>query len=162
MPISRAPRMTRTAISPRLAIRIFCSTGANVGGVTSSEHVRPASARPASGTWPSGWTVWHVAETASTNSDLLDAADLLPDRTVLFADHQTAGRGRLDRRWEAPPGANLLVSTLFRSVPGDPGELTRRFGLAVVHAAAAVGVAGAGLKWPNDVVVGTAKLAGIL
>ena len=106
--------------------------------------------------------MWHVAETASTNSDLLDAADHLPDRTVLFADHQTAGRGRLDRRWEAPPGANLLVSTLFRSVPDDPGELTRRFGLAVVHAAAAVGVPGAGIKWPNDVVLGTAKLAGIL
>ena len=106
--------------------------------------------------------MWHVAETTSTNSDLLDAADHLPDRTVLVADHQTAGRGRLDRRWEAPPGANLLVSTLFRSVPDDPSELTRRFGLAVVRAATAVGVAGAGLKWPNDVVLGGAKLAGIL
>ena len=106
--------------------------------------------------------MWHVAETASTNSDLLDAADRLPDRTVLFADHQTAGRGRLDRRWEAPPGANLLVSTLFHSVPDDPGELTRRLGLAVVHAAATLGVTGAGLKWPNDVVLGGAKLAGIL
>ena len=106
--------------------------------------------------------MWHLAETASTNADLLAAADRLPDRTVLFADHQTAGRGRLDRRWDAPPRANLLVSTLFRSVPDDPGELTRRLGLAVVHAAATLGATDVGLKWPNDVLLGGSKLAGIL
>jgi BirA family transcriptional regulator, biotin operon repressor / biotin---[acetyl-CoA-carboxylase] ligase len=103
-----------------------------------------------------------VPETTSTNTDLLDLADQLPDRTVLFADHQTAGRGRLGRRWEAPPGSNLLVSILFRTVPDEPSELTRRLGLAVVHAASALGVTGAGLKWPNDVLIDGDKLAGIL
>lgn len=106
--------------------------------------------------------MWHVTSTGSTNTDLIERAELLPDRTVLFADHQTAGRGRLDRRWEAPPGANLLVSMLFRDVPRDPGELTRRVGLAVVAVADAAGMSGAGLKWPNDVIVDGAKLAGIL
>ena len=53
---------------------------------------------------------------------------------MLVADHQTAGQGRLDRRWDAPPGANLLVSILFRDVPADPGELTRRVALAAVDA----------------------------
>ena len=53
---------------------------------------------------------------------------------MLVADHQTAGRGRLDRRWDAPPGANLLVSLLFHDVPAQPGELTRRVGLAAVDA----------------------------
>ena len=64
----------------------------------------------------------------------LATADRRPDRSVLVADHQTAGRGRLDRRWEAPPGANLLVSILFHVVPDPPGELTRRVGLAAIAA----------------------------
>jgi BirA family biotin operon repressor/biotin-[acetyl-CoA-carboxylase] ligase len=143
--------------------------------VTGADHLRSTGAEPtgvapagvegweaARGAWPAGWTVWHVASTGSTNTDLIDRAELLPDRTALFADHQTAGRGRLDRRWEAPPGANLLVSLLFHRVPRDPGELTRRVGLAVVTVAESVGVTGVGLKWPNDVVVDGAKLAGIL
>ncbi|HUC34004.1 MAG TPA: biotin--[acetyl-CoA-carboxylase] ligase [Ilumatobacteraceae bacterium] len=113
--------------------------------------------------WPAGWHVHVVDETGSTNADLLEAARAgAPDRTVLTARHQTAGRGRLDRRWEAPPGANLLVSLLFRTVPALPHELTRRVGLAAVVAAERVAGAHAGLKWPNDVMVGDAKLAGIL
>ena len=46
-----------------------------------------------------------------------------------MARHQTAGRGRLDRHWVAPPGANLLVSLLFRDVPEHPHELTQRVAL---------------------------------
>src|SRR5680860_1148352 len=137
MPSSRAARMTRTAISPRLAIRIFFSTSANVGAVDSSDHVRgsePNSTEIVE--WPSGWLVEHVAETGSTNADLIAAAAAgAPNRTVRFTDHQTAGRGRLDRVWTAPPGANLLVSMLFRAVPDHPGDLTRRVGLAAVDAA---------------------------
>jgi BirA family biotin operon repressor/biotin-[acetyl-CoA-carboxylase] ligase len=106
--------------------------------------------------------VRHVLETASTNADLLAVADVAPHRTVLYADHQTAGRGRLDRRWEAPPGSNLLVSILFRDVPPDPGELTRRVGVATVDGVRAIAGISPMLKWPNDVVVGGGKLAGIL
>ena len=103
----------------------------------------------------------HVAETGSTNADLIADGEAA-DRTVLMTDHQTAGRGRLDRRWDAPPGTNLLVSIMFRAVPSDPGELTRRIGLAVVAAVReTIGVA-AELKWPNDVLLGGRKLAGIL
>jgi BirA family transcriptional regulator, biotin operon repressor / biotin---[acetyl-CoA-carboxylase] ligase len=113
-------------------------------------------------TWPPGWTVEHVAETGSTNADLLATAASRPDRSVLVADHQTAGRGRLDRRWNAPPGANLLVSLLFHLVPGEPSELTRRVGLAAIDGCRAVAGVAAALKWPNDVLVGDRKLAGIL
>jgi BirA family biotin operon repressor/biotin-[acetyl-CoA-carboxylase] ligase len=112
--------------------------------------------------WPPGWTVEHVAATGSTNADLLATAAARPDRSVLVADHQTAGRGRLGRRWDAPPGANLLASLLFHAVPGDPGELTRRVGLAAVDACRAVAGVAAVLKWPNDVLVGDRKVAGIL
>ncbi len=113
--------------------------------------------------WPSGWHVSVVEETGSTNADLLAAAaDGAPDRTVLVARHQTAGRGRLDRRWEAQPGANLLVSLLFREIPETPHVLTQRVGLAAVFACERVTGLKPTLKWPNDLLLDGAKLAGIL
>lgn len=109
------------------------------------------------------WHVWRVVETGSTNTDLLAAADAgAPDRTVLAAAHQTAGRGRLDRRWEAPPGTNLLVSLLLRAVPEPASDLTRRVGLAAVDAAREVAGADVRLKWPNDLLLDGRKLAGVL
>jgi BirA family biotin operon repressor/biotin-[acetyl-CoA-carboxylase] ligase len=113
--------------------------------------------------WPNGWFVRRVRETASTNMDLLEqAAAGAPDRTVLLTGHQTAGRGRLDRSWTAPPETNLLVSFLFREVPDDPGDLTRRVGLAAIDAVRATTGLLASLKWPNDVLIAGRKLAGIL
>ena len=111
-----------------------------------------------------GWHVWRVDETGSTNDDLLAACDAgAPDRSVLVTGHQTAGRGRLGRRWEAPPGSNLLVSVLFRAVPDPPGDLGRRIGLAAMRAAAAARPdAHVGLKWPNDLLLDGRKLAGVL
>ena len=108
-----------------------------------------------------GWGVWYVAETGSTNADLLTATDA-PNRTVLVAGHQTAGRGRLDRTWEAPAGANLLASIRFTEVPQRPADLTRAVGVAAVDAVAEVTGLGARLKWPNDVLLEGRKLAGIL
>lgn len=113
--------------------------------------------------WPEGWSVQWVAETGSTNTDLVAAAEAgAPDRSVLAADHQTAGRGRLDRRWDAPAGANLLVSLLLRDVPAHPHVLTQRVALAALTASQVVAGVTAALKWPNDVLVGGAKLAGVL
>lgn len=113
--------------------------------------------------WPPGWHVTVVDETGSTNADLLAAAAAgAPDHSVLAARHQTAGRGRLDRRWDAPAGANLLVSLLFRRVPAVPAELTWRVGLAAREAARVVAGVDASLKWPNDLLADGCKLAGIL
>ena len=113
--------------------------------------------------WPPGWHVEVVSETGSTNADLLAAAAAgAPDRSVLCALHQTAGRGRLDRRWDAPPGANLLVSLLFRDVPAAAHELTWRVGLAACAAAEQVAGVTPTLKWPNDLLVDDRKLAGVL
>ncbi len=113
------------------------------------------------------WLVSVVDETGSTNADLLAAAAAgAPDRSVLAARHQTAGRGRLDRRWDAPAGTNLLVSILFRQVPGNPQVLTQRVALAAAVAVERTTGVRALLKWPNDlqvVVDGQArKLAGVL
>jgi BirA family biotin operon repressor/biotin-[acetyl-CoA-carboxylase] ligase len=118
-----------------------------------------ANARP----WPAGWHVTVIEETGSTNDDLLAAAVTgAPTRTVLCARHQTAGRGRLDRRWEAPPGANLLVSLLIRELPEHLHELTQRVALAARTAVERLAGVVADLKWPNDLVVDDGKLAGVL
>jgi BirA family biotin operon repressor/biotin-[acetyl-CoA-carboxylase] ligase len=109
------------------------------------------------------WRVTVVDETGSTNADLLALAALgEPEGTVLVARHQTSGRGRRGRRWDAPPGANLLMSVLFRSSLNVPQRLTQRMGLAVIETAGTLCGIDARLKWPNDAVVGDAKLAGIL
>jgi BirA family biotin operon repressor/biotin-[acetyl-CoA-carboxylase] ligase len=83
-----------------------------------------------------------------------DVARLLPIGSVVVADHQTAGRGRLDHRWEAPPGSALLVSFVMRPNP--------LLSLAAGVAAAEASGAGVRLKWPNDLLLGGAKVGGIL
>ena len=88
---------------------------------------------------------------------------------MLVADHQTAGRGRLDRTWVAPPGASLLVSVLLRPDLGPDAVflLTLACGLAAVEGVEEVTGVRLGLKWPNDLVVvggplADRKVAGIL
>lgn len=115
-----------------------------------------------------GVAVGHVGVTGSTNADLLRAAAELPAPVALVADHQTAGRGRLDRRWEAPPGANLLVSVLLRPPPDPvrPHLTTLAAGIALADAVMALTGLGVRLKWPNDLVLpdgpAPGKLAGVL
>ena len=111
-----------------------------------------------------------IESTGSTNADL--AAQALagaPDGTVLVARHQTAGRGRFDRRWEAPPGAALATSVLVRTDRPmiDWTWLPLVTGVAVLRGIRAVAPgAELELKWPNDVLVtgerAPGKLCGIL
>ena len=106
-----------------------------------------------------------MATTGSTNADLLAALDAgtADDRSVLAADHQSAGRGRLDRRWEAPAGVNLLVSIALAPVPDPPSVATHRVALAALRAASTLRPdARVTLKWPNDVLLDDVKMAGIL
>lgn len=101
----------------------------------------------------------------STNARLLEASAAgVPPPLALLAECQTQGRGRRQRRWLAGHGGALLMSVLL-SCPRPPAELPGIAivsGLAVVKALRALGVAGLGLKWPNDVLLDGAKLAGIL
>ena len=101
----------------------------------------------------------------STNTYLLDRARSgAPGGLVAVADHQTAGRGRLDRRWEAPAGAALLMSVLLRE-PLDPSELHLATAAVALSAAAAAEQScgrAPDLKWPNDLVIDDAKVAGVL
>ncbi|MGC3994126.1 MAG: biotin--[acetyl-CoA-carboxylase] ligase [Propionicimonas sp.] len=116
-------------------------------------------------------TVWTrvatVASTGSTNADLAASARAgAASGTVLVSDHQSAGRGRFARVWEAPPGRSLAMSVLLRPPASLPAErwlwLPLVAGLAVAEGIRdACGVA-AELKWPNDVLVGGGKVCGIL
>jgi BirA family biotin operon repressor/biotin-[acetyl-CoA-carboxylase] ligase len=109
------------------------------------------------------WQITIVDETGSTNADLLTAAASgAANRNVLMARHQTSGKGRLDRRWEAPPGTNLLVSLLFREVPEHAHDLTQRVALAASQACSEVAAVSPVLKWPNDLLLDGRKLAGVL
>ena len=104
-------------------------------------------------------------EIDSTNRYLLERARAgAPEGEVVVADFQSAGRGRLGRRWEAPPGSNLLASVLLR--PTLALEELHLCTVAVALAAADACGQGAGvtpeLKWPNDLVVRGRKLGGIL
>lgn len=110
-----------------------------------------------------------VAETGSTNADAMEQVRQgAPEGVVLVADHQTAGRGRRDRTWEAPPGAGLLTSILLRPPAPVVEACTMAVGLAAAAAVAEVAGFAPRLKWPNDLVWpgdGSAedrKLAGIL
>lgn len=109
------------------------------------------------------WRIRAVPETGSTNADLMDLADRgEPEGAVLRADFQSAGRGRLDRSWQAPPGENLLVSILFRSLPDHLHVLTQLVALAAQRAIRRTTGVEAQLKWPNDLLVNDVKLAGVL
>jgi BirA family transcriptional regulator, biotin operon repressor / biotin---[acetyl-CoA-carboxylase] ligase len=99
----------------------------------------------------------------STNTYVLAAARRgVPEGLVVVADEQTAGRGRLGRRWESPPGASLLVSVLARPTLPSDQRVTMATATALADAVETVAGFSPGLKWPNDLVVSDRKLAGIL
>lgn len=106
-----------------------------------------------------------VVDTApSTNAIVSERARAgAPAGLVVIAEHQTAGRGRLDRAWETPPRAGLTFSVLMRPrvAPTDWPWLPLLTGLALNDALRSEGFAVA-LKWPNDVLIAERKIAGIL
>jgi BirA family biotin operon repressor/biotin-[acetyl-CoA-carboxylase] ligase len=105
------------------------------------------------------WTV------GSTNTELLSRANPPNGSSeVMLAEYQTAGRGRRGRAWLAPPGGAICLSLswTFRDVPADLGALGLVIGVCELRALHALGVTGAKLKWPNDVLVDERKLGGIL
>jgi len=100
----------------------------------------------------------------STNAELLRRVAGQPDRAVLIADAQSAGRGRLGRAWLSPPGANLYLSMFLRHPEGRPFApgLALALGVAACEAVRGAGFEQAGLKWPNDLLAAGRKLGGIL
>ncbi len=116
-----------------------------------------------SGLWRS---VEVVSRVRSTNAELVAAAGGdAPEGSVLVAEHQDAGRGRLDRSWSSPPRAGLTVSLLLRpDVPAARRSwLSLLTGVALAEAVSEAAGVRASVKWPNDLLAPDgAKLAGIL
>jgi BirA family biotin operon repressor/biotin-[acetyl-CoA-carboxylase] ligase len=98
----------------------------------------------------------YLSSTRSTNDVAKDAAAQgAPEGTVVLAEEQSAGRGRLGRRWLAPPGTCILCSILFRPdlPPTQAQRLTMLCSLAAADAVAQVAGLSVSIKWPNDLVV---------
>lgn len=104
-------------------------------------------------------------EVDSTNNWIREVAlNGAASGTVCVAEMQSAGRGRRGRTWVSPFAASLYMSLLWRSNCGAAalGGLSLVTGIAILRALQSLGIEGAGLKWPNDVLAGTEKLAGVL
>jgi BirA family transcriptional regulator, biotin operon repressor / biotin---[acetyl-CoA-carboxylase] ligase len=121
--------------------------------------------RPLLNTHDLGQTIHWYEEVGSTN----DTAKALAEEgalhgEVVIAERQTAGRGRRGRSWDSPPRRNLYVSVVLRPdlPPARSPEVTLLASVAVCQAVRQAGVAGAGIKWPNDVLASGKKLAGVL
>jgi BirA family biotin operon repressor/biotin-[acetyl-CoA-carboxylase] ligase len=115
--------------------------------------------------WAGAWEIRRFAEIDSTNTYVLDQARQgAAEGLVAVAEHQSAGRGRLDRRWESPPGANLLASVLLRPdcTADDLHHCSGAVALAAADACAELAGVEPVLKWPNDLLVDGSKLAGVL
>ena len=134
---------------------------------------------PENAVWPSrirarlrtswaGRRIDYFDQTGSTNQIARElgaqSPELAPHGTLVVADEQTAGRGRMDRTWQSRPGASALMSLLLRPRALPPAEATNIVliaALAVCDACRSFG-ADALIKWPNDIVCGGKKLCGML
>lgn len=109
----------------------------------------------------------YLEQTESTNSVMATQESWSPFSLVL-AGHQTAGRGRLGRVWVSRPGESVAFSVMVPGPGAGPGPgpgltwIPLVAGACLVEALRSVGLSEAGLKWPNDVLVGGKKLAGVL
>lgn len=132
----------------------------------------PLSAAALSRSLVYGGSLWSsirvVDRTGSTNADLVAAARTggpgePGEGTVLVAEHQTRGRGRLDRDWASPPQAGLTFSMLLRPpvAPARWGWLPLLVGVGVCGAVREQGEVDAWLKWPNDLLIGPDRASGV-
>jgi BirA family biotin operon repressor/biotin-[acetyl-CoA-carboxylase] ligase len=116
----------------------------------------------ASPSWPRGWSVHYAATAASTQELVRGAAAAgAAHGTVYLADWQHAGRGRRGRVWSAPPGSSLLFSILVRESRLAPFAQTAVCTLALCRVLERSALSPR-IKWPNDVMLGDRKVAGVL
>jgi BirA family biotin operon repressor/biotin-[acetyl-CoA-carboxylase] ligase len=155
--LSAASPENRHSLSPATVIRFARTCGIR--------HLLDMALDPIGTVDTPGWRVEVLDETISTNALAMARGEAgEADGYAVIADHQVGGRGRRGNRWESPPGSALLLSALFR-----PEVPLSRWPRVAVAAAVAVCRAITGttsllpsVKWPNDVLIGSHKVAGIL
>jgi BirA family transcriptional regulator, biotin operon repressor / biotin---[acetyl-CoA-carboxylase] ligase len=167
--LARRLGCSRAAIWKRIAAlraRGWRIEGRRAGGYTlaaAPDRLGPAELAPhLSGGWRRVHWFEEVESTQLVARDL--ARDGAPEGTIVIAERQTAGRGRLGRQWHSPLGLNLYCSIVLRP-PLAPGAVPRV--ALVIGAAAAAAIAEEtglrpAIKWPNDVLLGGRKVVGIL
>ena len=112
-----------------------------------------------------GSNIHFFTEVESTNDVLLKLArGGAPHGTVVIAESQTKGKGRLSRQWQSPPGCNIYASIALRPSikPVYAPQITLMAGVAVADLLSGYCTGGITLKWPNDVQIGGKKVCGIL
>ncbi len=112
-----------------------------------------------------GKVIHYQDELESTNTTLLELGEKgASEGTVVIADRQTGGRGRLERSWISPAGTNLYISILFKPeiVATDAPLFTLIASVALVEVIQRLGIENANIKWPNDIVIQGKKVAGVL
>jgi BirA family transcriptional regulator, biotin operon repressor / biotin---[acetyl-CoA-carboxylase] ligase len=173
---------TETEIASRLGwpnaqvqdqIRELQSAGYSIGSLPQQgirlleapDRLLPEEIRSGLHTRRFGWRAHCFFETTSTNDVALElAAQGAPEGTLVVAENQTQGRGRNRRVWNSPPGENLLFSLILRPPwPADHASLiTLLAAVAVARAVRIDAQTPALIKWPNDVYIHNAKVAGVL
>jgi len=107
----------------------------------------------------------YFEQTGSTNDIARSwAADGAPDLALVWAEEQTSGRGRGDRRWFTPPGKALAFSLIVRPLPGEEQSVSLFSGLGAMAVCEALLMRGLHpeIKWPNDVLLKRRKVCGVL
>ena len=124
---------------------------------------------PAEAIWQSvapllpGFSVEILPEIDSSNTELMRRWRAGRSEPVLLvAQYQSAGRGRMGRQWHSPPGSSLTFSLGLELAPADWSGLSLAVGVSLAESLAQLGAADVRIKWPNDLWLGDAKLAGIL
>ncbi len=163
--LSRASVFNVLTEAERLGLTVHAVRGRGYRLPDTIEWLSRAAVMDALGAQAGGFDL-HLADCVdSTNSVLLALAQRgAREGTTVVAEHQLAGRGRRGRAWHAAPGGSLTFSVLWRFEGGlqSLGGLSLVVGLAVARAINRHGRSAARVKWPNDILVGRHKLAGIL
>lgn len=161
--ISRAALAKRIERLREVGLMIEARHGLGYRLAGGLQRLRPEPLLRAAGEIVPGCQVRVAAVTDSTNREIAEAPPR-DDPQALFAEFQTAGRGRRGRAWRSPFAANLYLSLAW-SFPSWPPRITTlplAVGVAVARTVRDLGVADVGLKWPNDVLVAGRKLGGVL
>lgn len=161
--------ISRAALAKRIdhlrdwGVEVTAQAGAGYRLASVLERLDAARIRQALGPLVNQLQVDVLTSTDSTNTQLL-AADPSRDPQMLYAERQTAGRGRRGREWVSPFGANLYgsLSFSFESWPPRISTLPLAVAVAMARVVEAAGLPEVGIKWPNDLHIDGQKLAGIL
>jgi len=163
--ISRSAVWKQIAVLRKKGFSIHSQPKLGYSLTFSPDKLMPSEVRDGLDTSVIGNEVIYFPETESTNLIAKKlATDGAREGTVVIAEAQTRGRGRLDRNWLAPPNKNILMSVIFRPriLPSRVFSLTEIASLAIVKAIKETATLHALIKWPNDIYIGGKKAGGIL